>query len=139
MELQPWQHDIMLTIPIGDFCIWIEETKLHEYTVWGAATTFETPKSIWVNLMTGYVLYVLWKSYYRHYRVLLSNLQRIGIAPEYVRYQIVVGDPTYAILCDPIVAFDMALDTWLGVAYCALAIIGVTQFQEVAGAVFHST
>ncbi|CAK4488231.1 unnamed protein product [Aphanomyces euteiches] len=74
---------------------------------------------------------VLWKSYYRHYRVLLSNLQRIGIAPEYVRYQIVVGEPTYAILCDPIVAFGMALDTWLGVAYRALAIIGVTQFQDV--------
>ncbi|CAK4296883.1 unnamed protein product [Aphanomyces euteiches] len=44
MEFQPWQwcqHDLVLTIPIGDFCVWIEETKPHEYTVWGAASAME--------------------------------------------------------------------------------------------------
>ncbi|KAH9140700.1 hypothetical protein AeRB84_015090 [Aphanomyces euteiches] len=114
MEFQPWQwcqHDLVLTIPIGDFAFGLKKPNL-------------------MNTPSGGPR-VLWKSYYRHYRVLLSNLQRIGIAPEYVRYQIVVGEPTYAILCDPIVAFGMALDTWLGVAYRALAIIGVTQFQDV--------
>ncbi|KAH9140696.1 hypothetical protein AeRB84_015086 [Aphanomyces euteiches] len=66
--------------------------------------------------MSGYVLYLLWTRYYRHYCVLFGNLRGVGISPEYVRYQIVVGDPAYAILRS---------------MYTALAITRLTQFHDV--------
>ncbi|CAK4076346.1 unnamed protein product [Aphanomyces euteiches] len=59
-----------------------------------------------------------------------ANLQSVGIAPKYVRYQIVVGDPAYAILSDPIVSITMSIDMRISALYTSLAIVRITQFKD---------
>ncbi|KAH9140698.1 hypothetical protein AeRB84_015088 [Aphanomyces euteiches] len=80
-QLQPWQmcqHDLILTMIVGDTCIWKYETGPNQYTIWEAASLVETPESTWIKfvfrcLVSGYVMYVLWTRYYRHYIVLLAK------------------------------------------------------------------
>ncbi|CAK4139107.1 unnamed protein product [Aphanomyces euteiches] len=139
-QTKPWQlcqHGQIVAIDVSDLCVWVEATAQESsYTVWAVASVLETPESCWAKflfrtLLTIYALYVLWARYYCHYVILLSNLRQVGISPQYTRYKIVVGDPAYAILSDPVVSVGMVVDTLWGVPYIAVALIQVTQFQDV--------
>ncbi|KAH9087843.1 hypothetical protein LEN26_019779 [Aphanomyces euteiches] len=137
-QMQPWekcQRDLILGVEVGYMCTWLKKTKENVYAVWNAAAILDTPATSWAKfvyrgLLTCYVLYVLWTRYYRHYRTLLSNLQQIGLSPKYMHYRVVVGDPAYAILSDPFVSVVMVVDMLSSVSYIGIALIQVTQFQD---------
>ncbi|CAK4725652.1 unnamed protein product [Aphanomyces euteiches] len=136
-QTQPWQlcqHGQIVAIDVSDLCVWVEATAQESsYTVWAVASVLETPESCWAKFLfrTLLTIYVLYVRYYCHYVILLSNLRQVGISPQYTRYKIVVGDPAYAILSDPVVSVGMVVDTLWGVPYIAVALIQVTQFQDV--------
>ncbi|KAF0725540.1 hypothetical protein Ae201684_016016 [Aphanomyces euteiches] len=120
-QMQPWQKcqlDLILGSNVGDMCIWLRKTKENVYAVWNAADILDTPATSWAKfvdrgLLTCYVLYVLWTRYYRHYRTLLSNLQQIGLSPN-----------------DPFVSVAMVVDMLSSVSYIGIALVQVTQFQD---------
>ncbi|KAH9112900.1 hypothetical protein AeMF1_012830 [Aphanomyces euteiches] len=138
-QMQPWQicqHERYMSMTWLEFCLWIEETAPTQYTAWGVTYINEGHPSMWSKftfrcILSMYVVRVLWKRYYRHYIILLSNLRHVGIAQRYVRYEIVVGDPAYAILSDPLVSFCMVVDIWWNVDYISFAFMRVTQFQDI--------
>ncbi|KAH9140699.1 hypothetical protein AeRB84_015089 [Aphanomyces euteiches] len=138
-HMQPWQmcqHDYVLTIQMRELCVWIEAIDSNQYRVWTATSIYESPSSAWIKLLfrtfvTAYVVYVLWTQYYRHYRALLTNLELHGIAADCTRYEIVVGDPSYAILSNAVVSSGMALDLLWGVSYTGIALMQVTQYQGI--------
>ncbi|KAG9400897.1 hypothetical protein AC1031_009621 [Aphanomyces cochlioides] len=139
-ELQPWrmcQHERLLSFTYGEICLWIvKDPEPTQYTVWGAAMIHESAATCWTKfilrcLLSIYVCYVLWTRYYCHYIPLLSNLQRLGVKPEYVRYEIVVGDPLYTILCDPLVVTAIIIDNVWGTGYIILGIMRVSQFHDI--------
>ncbi|CAK5163345.1 unnamed protein product [Aphanomyces euteiches] len=113
----------------------MDEIGQNRYTVWAVTLIYEAQTTIWLKcayrcVLSSYVLWMLWKRYYRHYAVLLSNLRLYGIESKYIRYEIVVGDPVYAILSDPVIAFGLILDFWWNLDYVSLGLMRVTQFQD---------
>ncbi|CAK5213578.1 unnamed protein product, partial [Aphanomyces euteiches] len=121
----------------SELCLWIvEESKQpNQYTVWIAVGLVEASITSWLKfvyrcVLAAYIVYILWNRYYRHYIPLLSNLKHLGLTPDNVRYEIVVGDPAYAILSNPIVTFGMVVDNWWGMGYVTLALIRASQFQD---------
>ncbi|KAG9400892.1 hypothetical protein AC1031_009614 [Aphanomyces cochlioides] len=138
-QMHPWQfcqHNRILTMTYSELCIWmVEQSESEQYTVWWAASQLESPTTSWIKfayrwLISSYIIYLLWRRYYCYYIPLLSNLQHIGLAADYVRYEIVLGDPAYAILSDPVVSLAMAVDLWWGMGYMILAIIGVAHYHN---------
>ncbi|KAH9141245.1 hypothetical protein AeRB84_014562 [Aphanomyces euteiches] len=137
-QMQPWQkcqYSVILGLKLCDVCIWLKKTKENVYAVWIAAAILDTPAASWAkfvyrSLLTCYVLYVLWTRNYRHYRTLLSNLEQFGLSPKYTQYRVVVGDPAYAVLSDPFVSVAMVIDMLSSVSYIGIALIQVTQFQD---------
>ncbi|KAG9400896.1 hypothetical protein AC1031_009622 [Aphanomyces cochlioides] len=138
-EMQPWrmcQHERLMSFTYGELCLWIlSDTEPNQYIVWGAAIVRESPESCWAKFayrcfVASYLSYVLWTRYYRHYIPLLTNLRHLGLDPKYDRYEIVVGDPLYAILSEPVLVFLTALDGLWGTGYIILAIMRVTQFHD---------
>ncbi|KAG9400948.1 hypothetical protein AC1031_009672 [Aphanomyces cochlioides] len=122
-------------------CFWMDEIEpvpnstSPRYHVWVALYWFETPQFSWFkfvfrSLVTTYVLYVLWTRYYRHFRILVHNLRCFGLGQEYIHYHIVMGDPGYAVLTDPFVFLAMFVDIWCGTAYMMIAVMRVSQFQD---------
>ncbi|KAF0730861.1 hypothetical protein Ae201684_011746 [Aphanomyces euteiches] len=139
-QTNPWricQHNCMLTLTYSELCLWIEKTDSTQYTIWVATNIYETIASCWIKfglrtLLAAYILYQLWTRYYRHCKILLSNLRHVGFSREYyTRYEVVVGDPAYAILSDPVVSLAMVADIFGGSGYVTLGLIHVTQFQDV--------
>ncbi|KAF0730862.1 hypothetical protein Ae201684_011747 [Aphanomyces euteiches] len=138
--LKPWRickHDRILSTTYSELCLWIvEESKQpNQYTVWIAVGLVEASITSWLKfvyrcVLAAYIVYILWNRYYRHYIPLLSNLKHLGLTPDNVRYEIVVGDPAYAILSNPIVTFGMVVDNWWGMGYVTLALIRASQFQD---------
>ncbi|CAK4699517.1 unnamed protein product, partial [Aphanomyces euteiches] len=95
----------------------------------------ETPQLSWFkfifrSVVSTYVLRVFWTRYYRQFGPLLHNLRTIGFGSEYMHYDVVLGDPAYAILIDPFVSFAMFVDIWCGAPYLGMATIRVSQFQD---------
>ncbi|CAK4663308.1 unnamed protein product [Aphanomyces euteiches] len=142
--LRPWrvcEHEYLAGITIGELCFWMDEedptpsTSTPRYNVWAAVYCWETTplylsKLCFRSLLTTYVLYLLWTKYYRHYVVLMQNLRCVGLGQEYVHYQIILGDPGYAILTDPFVSMAMMLDIWCGAPYMIMAVLRVSQFHD---------
>ncbi|KAH9112902.1 hypothetical protein AeMF1_012832 [Aphanomyces euteiches] len=122
-EMQPWrmcQHERLLSMTYGELCLWmVKESEPTQYAVWGAVVIHESSAACWSKfalrcLISIYICYVLWTCYYCHYIPLLSNLQQLGVKPEYVRYEVVVGDPLYTIFCDPLVVTAVVIDSVWG-------------------------
>ncbi|KAH9102413.1 hypothetical protein LEN26_015543 [Aphanomyces euteiches] len=137
-QMRPWQmcqHERLLGMTWIEICIWMDEIGQNRYTVWAVTLIYEAQTTIWLKcayrcVLSSYVLWMLWKRYYRHYAVLLSNLRLYGIESKYIRYEIVVGDPVYAILSDPVIAFGLILDFWWNLDYVSLGLMRVAQFQD---------
>ncbi|KAH9156119.1 hypothetical protein AeRB84_001939 [Aphanomyces euteiches] len=140
-RLKPWQmcqHNRLLSLPYSQMRLWIVQgTEASQYTVWLASHIDESIETCWIKfvlrvILALYILYLLWTRYYCHYKTLLSNLRQLGFSPEYIRYEVVVGDPAYAILSDPVVSLPMVLDIWIGSGHVTLSLIRVTQFHDVS-------
>ncbi|CAK4361625.1 unnamed protein product [Aphanomyces euteiches] len=137
-QMRPWQicqHEYYMGMTWVEYCLWIEERGVNQYTAWGVSYINEGHGRMWLKfayrcVLSLYVMRILWKHYYVHYIVLLSNLREFGIASKYTRYDIVVGDPAYSILSDPFMSFAMVVDIWWNIDYISLALMRVTQFQD---------
>ncbi|KAF0725542.1 hypothetical protein Ae201684_016018 [Aphanomyces euteiches] len=140
-QMQPWQicqHNLVLSLEIGESCIWLEEIGSNRYVFWVAVALIAYPATRWIKVtcifrcfLTLYVIFVLWtRYYYRHYVVLLSNLRQFGLSQKYVRYRVVVGAPVYAVLSDPIVSLAFMIDLGSTLSYFALAHLQVTQYRD---------
>ncbi|KAF0725178.1 hypothetical protein Ae201684_016330 [Aphanomyces euteiches] len=140
--LQFCQHECLLGMHTMELCIWMDKIKetgvnLTEYMVYGVKVINEASTSIWLEFIyrctvSIYVCNGLWTNYYAHYRPLLTNLSSLGLSKDYIRYEIVIGDPAYAILSDPIVSFAMVVDIWWSMYYVTFAVMRVSQFQDFA-------
>ncbi|CAK4676942.1 unnamed protein product [Aphanomyces euteiches] len=143
--MKPWricQHQCLVGISFGEFCFWLDEvvdsvqdSNSPRYEVWVAIYPLETPQLSWFkfifrSVVSTYVLRVFWTRYYRQFGPLLHNLRTIGFGSEYMHYDVVLGDPAYAILIDPFVSFAMFVDIWCGAPYLGMATIRVSQFQD---------
>ncbi|KDO26786.1 hypothetical protein SPRG_08076 [Saprolegnia parasitica CBS 223.65] len=62
--------------------------------------------------MTLRILYLLWTTYYVHYRSLVVQLQHYGTCGENERLEIIVGDPTCLILQNTWICLLFAVDFW---------------------------
>ncbi|KAG9405362.1 hypothetical protein AC1031_004469 [Aphanomyces cochlioides] len=137
-QIQPWQmcqRNLVLTMTMSESCIWLEETGSSHYKFWVVVALSpylqaRVIKLIFRSILTAYVTYILWCRYYRHYVILLSNLRHFGLSSKYTRYQIVVGDPAYAILSDPVLSVAMVVDMLSSILYSALAHLQVTPFHD---------
>ncbi|KAH9106533.1 hypothetical protein AeMF1_017879 [Aphanomyces euteiches] len=87
-------------------------------------------KLVFRCLLTMYILYVLRKQYYSHYKSLVDNLLAVGLNVKFCRYEIIIGDPTCLILSDPFVTVVMLIDVWLGGAYIGLSTVRVSQIDD---------
>ncbi|CAK4155132.1 unnamed protein product, partial [Aphanomyces euteiches] len=116
--MQPWQicqHEYMAGIKYGEICFWIDEVEPDptspRYYAWAAIYWFETPPLSWFKLSFD-----------------LSS--RLMSCPEYIRYQIMLGDPGYVVLTDPFVSLAMFVDIWCGPPYVIMAVMRVSQFHD---------
>ncbi|KAH9149311.1 hypothetical protein AeRB84_007588 [Aphanomyces euteiches] len=123
--IKPWricQHQCLVGINFGEFCYWLDEVEdganSPRYEVWAVNYPSETPQISWFKFI------------FRSFRPLLHNLRTVGLGSEYMHYEVVLGDPGYAILIDPFVSFAMVVDIWCGATYAAMAVFRVTQFQD---------
>ncbi|KAH9087628.1 hypothetical protein LEN26_019919 [Aphanomyces euteiches] len=139
----PWhecEHVWMVGVALSEVCVWIEQPSPDHtlYQVYHASEILETILWSWTKcsfrfLLTTYIQYRLWSTYYRHYIGLLDNLRQFGVNDKTLsvhHYEVVVGDPTYMILSDPFVSLVMVVDVWLGVAYAATATIRAGQVSD---------
>ncbi|KAH9119572.1 hypothetical protein AeMF1_007807 [Aphanomyces euteiches] len=137
-EMKPWQmcqHNQLLTLTLSTSCVWLEEIDANRYTFWVTFALSAFPTIRWVKvivrgLLTIYITYILWIRYYRHYSVLLSNLRQHGMAQNFVRYKIVIGDPAFSVLSDAVVSVAMVGDMFTSLPYVGLAHLQVTQFED---------
>ncbi|EQC25850.1 hypothetical protein SDRG_16299 [Saprolegnia diclina VS20] len=76
-----------------------------------------------------YILYYMWRHYYRHYQHLLQSLHQYGLykARPGTVFEIIVGDPTSVILLHPIVPLFFAIDVASSPNYLASASVRVVQ------------
>ncbi|KAF0725179.1 hypothetical protein Ae201684_016331 [Aphanomyces euteiches] len=141
---QSWefcQHEFLAGMSLIEHCVWIdpiEETTANstQYMMYTASWIRESNISIWLRFpfrcfVSIYVSYRLWTNYYAHYRPLVTNLSSLGFSKDYLRYEIVLGDPAYAILSDPFVSFAMVIDLFWSALYITLAIIRVSQVHGI--------
>ncbi|CAK4329733.1 unnamed protein product [Aphanomyces euteiches] len=100
----------MAGIKYGEICFWIDEVEPDptspRYYAWAAIYWFETPPLSWFKLSFD-----------------LSS--RLMSCPEYIRYQIMLGDPGYVVLTDPFVSLAMFVDIWCGPPYVIMAVMRV--------------
>ncbi|ETV91644.1 hypothetical protein H310_13890 [Aphanomyces invadans] len=137
----PWHHclhAVMAGLPLGEVCVWFESTPHpRDVVVYHAMIIWENVGWCWGKLLfrcllTTYILSVLWRRYYKHYAGLVHNLRTVGVHDDapFAAYEVIVGDPTYQILRDPVVSIVMVLDIWLGMAYVAIATERVSQYED---------
>ncbi|KAH9185370.1 hypothetical protein AeNC1_012657, partial [Aphanomyces euteiches] len=94
-------------------------------TVVWESTTWSWCKLAYRCLLTLYILRVFWQRYCRHFQHLLNNLRNIGIDKKYCHYEVIVGDPTYLIICDPCISIVMMADIMVNPAYCCWSTLRV--------------
>ncbi|EQC26267.1 hypothetical protein SDRG_15854 [Saprolegnia diclina VS20] len=74
--------------------------------------------------MTLRILYLLWTTYYVHYRSLARGLRQYGACGEHERLEIIVGDPTSFILQNTWICALFVVDFW-----CSLETVGQCIFR----------
>ncbi|CAK4767865.1 unnamed protein product, partial [Aphanomyces euteiches] len=142
--MKPWricEHQYAFDIQLGEMCFWMDEIDADlestppRYHAWAATYSLETPQLRWFkfffrSLLTSNVLFVLWSRYYRHYDILMRNLRCLGLGPDFTAYQVILGDPGYVVLSDPLVSLAMFIDIWCSSPYMVVAILRVSQFHD---------
>ncbi|KAF0713063.1 Aste57867_4539 [Aphanomyces stellatus] len=132
----------MVGLPFATYCLWIEpDNATNSFRVQFGGTKWETPVYTWVKFLArlvlgGYIGHQLWTQYYRHYQPLVLNLKSIGLndadaSSMYTKYVIQIGDPTYLVLNNPVVAVLVILDMYLGMATMGFNSIRSSQMKDV--------
>ncbi|KAH9084085.1 hypothetical protein Ae201684P_020344 [Aphanomyces euteiches] len=124
----------------SDSCIWLERLAREDdsddvYMVYFGTVVWESTTWSWCKLayrclLTLYILRVFWQRYYRHFQHLLNNLRNIGIDKKYCHYEVIVGDPTYLIICDPCISIVMMADIMVNPAYCCWSTLRVSLYND---------
>ncbi|EQC28690.1 hypothetical protein SDRG_13565 [Saprolegnia diclina VS20] len=77
--------------------------------------------------MTLRILYLLWTTYYVHYRSLVTQLRRYGTCGESERLEIIVGDPTSLILQNTWICVLFVVDFWCSPQLAAQSFVRINQ------------
>ncbi|KAF0684719.1 Aste57867_23320 [Aphanomyces stellatus] len=132
------QHVYMLAVPVVNTCLWVDgPSSTHFIVSFGAVNLESIPfawcKLTWRCLLVGYILHLLWHSYYYHVWALGHNLTTVGLRnpSTAVRYDLSVGDPTPLVLDHPFVSLVFVVDFYAGIDYVGLASIRVSQVADV--------
>ncbi|KAF0757357.1 hypothetical protein AaE_004291, partial [Aphanomyces astaci] len=96
-------------------------TVYHSGQVWGGRAMCWV-KFTWRCALGVYILWLMWRVYYRHYGPLVRNLRAIGLDKQC---------HTYPVKDHPIVVVGMTVDCIVGAAYLGVATIRVTQVTDV--------
>ncbi|KAH9146617.1 hypothetical protein AeRB84_009521, partial [Aphanomyces euteiches] len=113
------QHTLYFGRPSFDSCVWFEPLGHDDmYSVYFATVILDTVAFSWSKLR-----------YYTNYIILKSDLRTFGVLPKFIRYEIVLGDPTCLILSDPFLSFVFVVDIWLSVAYGSMARLRSSQLH----------
>ncbi|KAH9110810.1 hypothetical protein LEN26_013623 [Aphanomyces euteiches] len=124
----------------NDACLWLEPvlngTASDEYEVYYGILVWESVVWSWCKLafrclLTLFIMRVMWQRYCRHYFPLLRGLEEIGIDAKFSRYEVIVGDPTYLILSDPLVGLVMLTDTLVAPAYVSWSLLRISQYKDI--------
>ncbi|CAK4309223.1 unnamed protein product [Aphanomyces euteiches] len=124
----------------NDACLWLEPvlngTASDEYEVYYGILVWESVVWSWCKLafrclLTLFIMRVMWQRYCRHYFPLLRGLEEIGINGKFSRYEVIVGDPTYLILSDPLVGLVMLTDTLVAPAYVSWSLLRISQYKDI--------
>ncbi|CAK4795157.1 unnamed protein product, partial [Aphanomyces euteiches] len=135
-RLSQCQRNYYFGVVSSDSCIWLDPLPVVEssskdlYMAYYGTYVWEGASWSWFKvtfrcLLTIYILTVLWRRYCSHYQSLLVGLREIGLGDQYSRYEVIVGDPTYLILSNPLVSLVMVVDIVLGPAYITWSILRV--------------
>ncbi|RHY93510.1 hypothetical protein DYB37_011896 [Aphanomyces astaci] len=149
MKLHHCQKNRLFGVTVVDTCTWVQPdeaapvnipdstyyTVYHSGQVWGGRAMCWV-KFTWRCALGVYILWLMWRVYYRHYGPLVRNLRAIGLDKQchtypVKEYVVDVGDPTWLILSHPIVVVGMTVDCIVGAAYLGVATIRVTQVTDV--------
>ncbi|RQM27002.1 hypothetical protein B5M09_005910 [Aphanomyces astaci] len=149
MKLHHCQKNRLFGVTVVDTCTWVQPdeaspvnipdstyyTVYHSGQVWGGRAMCWV-KFTWRCALGVYILWLMWRVYYRHYGPLVRNLRAIGLDTQCHTYQVKeyivdVGDPKWLILSHPIVVVGMTVDCIVGAAYLGVATIRVTQVTDV--------
>ncbi|KDO26717.1 hypothetical protein SPRG_20515 [Saprolegnia parasitica CBS 223.65] len=137
-------YDKVATITFGTSCLWLTPSDaLHgsnasnivTLTYTYAATRFQS--FLWLKLcyrilLTLFVLWRMWRCYYRHCVALEAGVRAHGHASIRCdaaawRYEVVLGDPTALILVDLKVALAFLVDIWLSTSNVGVSILRASQ------------
>ncbi|KAH9116548.1 hypothetical protein AeMF1_009532 [Aphanomyces euteiches] len=131
------QRALYFGVPSSDSCLWFESTKDDNvYMVYYATILLDGPILSWSKFtircsLSIYITWTLWRRYYSTFESLKVNLRDIGVAKDYVGYEIYPGDATCLIVSDPFVSLIFVIDLWLAVPYTSLSILRICQFEHV--------
>ncbi|EQC24866.1 hypothetical protein SDRG_17244 [Saprolegnia diclina VS20] len=84
-------------------------------------------KLVYRSLLTFYLVYLVWRHYYAHYRTLRAQCRHL---PHATRCLLLVGDPTSIVLLHPLVCFGLVVDTWLSVNMVGVEIMALLQLRD---------
>ncbi|KAG9398058.1 hypothetical protein AC1031_014975 [Aphanomyces cochlioides] len=112
-------NELYFGVPSSDSCLWFESTKDDNvYMVYYATILLDGPILSWSKFsircsLSIYITWTLWRRYYSTFESL--NLRDIGVAKDYVGYEIYPDDATCLIVSDPFVSLIFVIDLWLAV------------------------
>ncbi|KAH9130600.1 hypothetical protein LEN26_008372 [Aphanomyces euteiches] len=127
----------------SDSCLWLEPmppliATEDSYEVYFSSFVWEHAIWSWFKfgyrcLLTLYILQVLWQRYGRHYKDLFQSLHSIGVQEDHYRhYEVIMGDPTYLVVSNPLVSLVMMIDIMLAPDFIAWSVERVTQFRDIS-------
>ncbi|OQR90470.1 hypothetical protein ACHHYP_05486 [Achlya hypogyna] len=139
-------HSRFLTVEIGHVCVWLTaggteswaRTAEGKMTITFAFTGVRFFGWLWIKLIyrlavTGFVMYRMWASYFKHCVELYDMLAKQGHRPKVNAskatwtYEVVLGDPTAIILMDPWVATAFVVDMWMSTSSVGIAVLRASQ------------
>ncbi|KDO26814.1 hypothetical protein SPRG_08104 [Saprolegnia parasitica CBS 223.65] len=120
------QSGTLFGISFSHAAIWIDP---HNNVFFAAHLSRGSTTWLYVKLVIRFsmalrILYLLWTTYFVHYRSLVHQLQRYGTCGESERLEIIVGDPTCLILQNTWICIYFVIDFW-----CSLEIVGRSVLQ----------
>ncbi|OQR90464.1 hypothetical protein ACHHYP_05482 [Achlya hypogyna] len=140
------QYGKFLGTRVGQQCLWFSMGNdllgTNDAGVYTLTFTFELPRYytwLWIKfgyrcVVSFYVAWQMWASYYHHCAQLHATVASLGHSfprPDSSwSYDIVIGDPTAIILLNPIVSVALTFDVWMSMEYTGIAMVRATQIVD---------
>ncbi|OQR94725.1 hypothetical protein ACHHYP_00955 [Achlya hypogyna] len=135
--IQTGEMITFLGTPIGYTALWTAEANSSNLLFIGFARASTTAswlggKFAYRVMLSWYLAWCVYMSYYRHYRPLCLSLARLGLssAPPQATLHLVVGDPTSIVLLNPWVAVFFVADFWMSADFVSLAFLRVAEITS---------